>query len=97
MIVTNHPQVGAQMADGHLRVRRIRAGRKRVLLALRRVRGQAPPRRRLRRRVYTNPGPNSVWHLDTHHKLVMYGIVTHGLIDGFSRCALSSILTVRTL
>lgn len=85
MVVTNHPNVGARLMDGHLRTRRIRAGRQRVLRALRRVRGGVPPRRRLRRRVYSNPGPNSVWHLDSHHKLVMFGIVTHGIIDGFSR------------
>jgi hypothetical protein len=27
--------------------------------------------------------PNSLWHLDGHHKLIMWGIVIHGVIDGY--------------
>ena len=30
-------------------------------------------------------GPNSVWHIDGHHKLIRWGLVTHGGIDGYSR------------
>lgn len=30
-------------------------------------------------------GPNSVWHVDGHHKLIRWRIVTHGCIDGYSR------------
>ena len=29
--------------------------------------------------------PNSLWHVDGHHKLVRWHIVIHGGIDGFSR------------
>ena len=29
--------------------------------------------------------PNSLWHVDGHHKLVRWRIVIHGGIDGFSR------------
>lgn len=42
-------------------------------------------RRRLRRRVYHNPGPNQVWHLDGYDKLKPYGLAIHGAIDGYSR------------
>jgi hypothetical protein len=42
-------------------------------------------RRRLRRRVYSVKGPNSVWHIDGYDKLSRYGIKIHGCIDGFSR------------
>jgi hypothetical protein len=42
-------------------------------------------KRRLRRRVYSNKGPNSVWHIDGYDKLSRYGIKIHGCIDGFSR------------
>jgi len=42
-------------------------------------------RKRLRRRRYFSPGPNSVWHLDGHDKLKPYGFSIHGCIDGFSR------------
>ena len=41
--------------------------------------------RRLRRRRYANPGPNSVWHIDGYDKLKPYGFAIHGAIDGFSR------------
>ena len=30
-------------------------------------------------------GPNNVWHIDGHHKLIRWRFVIHGGIDGFSR------------
>ena len=30
-------------------------------------------------------GPNSLWHIDSHHKLIRWKFVTHGCIDGYSR------------
>jgi len=42
-------------------------------------------RRRLRRRMYHNKGPNMVWHMDGYDKVKRYGIAIHGCIDGFSR------------
>ena len=33
----------------------------------------------------TISGPNSLWHIDGHHKLIRWRIITHGGIDGFSR------------
>ena len=29
------------------------------------------------------PGSNSVWHLDGYHKLIRWGIVIHGAVDGY--------------
>ncbi|KAI9569823.1 hypothetical protein HD554DRAFT_2019662, partial [Boletus coccyginus] len=29
--------------------------------------------------------PNALWHIDGHHKLICWGIVIHGIIDGFCR------------
>lgn len=37
------------------------------------------------RRHYSVPGPRALWHLDGHHKLIRWGIVTHGCVDGYSR------------
>jgi len=37
------------------------------------------------RRVYSVPGPNSLWHMDGHHCLIRWKMVVHGCIDGFSR------------
>ena len=34
---------------------------------------------------YHVDGPNSVWHMDSHHKLIWWKFVTHGAIDGYSR------------
>ena len=42
-------------------------------------------RRRLRRRLYRNLGPNYLWHMDSYDKLKPYGICINGAIDGFSR------------
>lgn len=42
-------------------------------------------RNRLRRRMYRNPGPNFLWHVDSYDKLKPYGICINGAIDGFSR------------
>ncbi|XP_005735923.1 uncharacterized protein LOC102216242, partial [Pundamilia nyererei] len=37
------------------------------------------------RRAYSVPGPQSLMHIDTNHKLIRYNIVIFGGIDGFSR------------
>ena len=39
-------------------------------------------RRKLKRRVYTNPGPNYCWHIDGYDKLKPDGFPVHGCIDG---------------
>lgn len=41
--------------------------------------------RRLKRRVYRNPGPNYAWHIDGYDKLKVWGFPIHGCIDGYSR------------
>ena len=39
----------------------------------------------INRRHYSVPGPNSLWHLDGNHKLIRWGFVIHGCVDGYSR------------
>ncbi|KAG1733230.1 uncharacterized protein EDB91DRAFT_1057653, partial [Suillus paluster] len=34
---------------------------------------------------YAVPRSNHLWHLDGHHKLILWGIVIDGLIDGYCR------------
>ena len=46
-------------------------------------------RQRLRRRLYSNPGPNYTWHIDGYDKLKPFGFPIHGAIDGYSRKVLS--------
>ncbi|KAJ3871875.1 hypothetical protein F5051DRAFT_340238, partial [Lentinula edodes] len=36
-------------------------------------------------RVYHVSRPNALWHLDGHHKLIRWGFVIHGIIDGYSQ------------
>ena len=37
------------------------------------------------RRRYSVSGPLALWHLDGNHKLINWGFVFHGCVDGFSR------------
>ena len=39
----------------------------------------------VKHRVYSVDQPNSVRHLDSHHKLIKWRFITHAAIDGFSR------------
>ena len=34
---------------------------------------------------YHVPRPNHLWHIDGHHKMIAWGIVIHGVTDGYSR------------
>jgi len=36
---------------------------------------------------YHVPCPNSLWHIDGHHKLIAWGIVIHGIANGYSHKA----------
>lgn len=83
-----HPKSGLRYAMGFLKRLKFRVQRRRVRAAMRRVDavGQALRRRTtISRRRYTNKRPNAMWHLDGHHKLIRWGIVIHGIVDGFSR------------
>ena len=34
---------------------------------------------------YISPGPNDIWHIDSHIKLEPFGIEIYAAIDGYSR------------
>ena len=87
-IYRQHPHSGVSMMIGHLRSHGVVVQHNRVRTALREV----DPTNSLlrwglvaRRRVYSVPGPNSLWHIDGHHALIRWRMVTHGGIDGYSR------------
>ena len=85
---SKHPESGLRYAMGFLRQRGLRVQYSRVKLSLRRVDrlGQVLRDRRVkRRRRYHVKRPNALWHIDGHHKLIRWGIVIHGFIDGFCR------------
>ncbi|KAF7343958.1 hypothetical protein MVEN_01685000 [Mycena venus] len=80
-------RAGLAMLDGMLRRLGHRVPRERVRQSLLRI---DPVRRiferiHIRRRIYSVPGPNSLWHHDGQHGLIRWGIIIHGFIDGYSR------------
>lgn len=86
--VHNCPRGGQISYDGYLRARGIHVQRNRIRSSLTRVNPEGVRhrfRQALHRREYHVPMPNSLWHIDGHHKLMRWRIVIHGGIDGFSR------------
>lgn len=82
------PGAGFRYVRGHLRSVGLRVQKQRVLDTLQRVDrvGRFIRRRAvIRRRKYHSSRPNALWHCDGHHKLIKYGIVIHGFIDGNCR------------
>lgn len=79
---------GRSIVAGYLQSKGFRVQQKRIIDALVRV---DPEGSRIRwaslvkRRRYSVPGPNSLWHIDGHHSLISWGFVIHGAIDGHSR------------
>ena len=84
-----HPNDGEVMMAAHLRTRAICIPRARLRASIHRIDPHASENRRaaIRRRTYSVPSPNSVWHLDGNHKLIRWRFVVHGGIDGYSRVA----------
>lgn len=84
----NKPESGLCYVIGFLRTHGVRVQRRRVRSSLRRVDGLGQVLRRhgqLERRKYSVPRPNHLWHCDGHHKLIKWGIVIHGFVDGYCR------------
>ncbi|KAJ7629233.1 hypothetical protein DFH06DRAFT_903252, partial [Mycena polygramma] len=64
----------------------LRIQKARVMHSLRRVDnlGRVLRHRKIIKRwVYHVKRPNALWHLDGHHKMIRWGIVVHGMTDGF--------------
>ncbi|PIK53911.1 hypothetical protein BSL78_09133 [Apostichopus japonicus] len=82
------PNSGQQMMAAYLKVKGIVVQRSRIRASLNRVDPSVAKRwsQTVKRRVYAVPAPNSLWHMDGHMKLVRWKLVTHGCIDGYSRC-----------
>ena len=78
-----HPNDGERLMIGHLRSRSIFEPRSRIRASIHRVDPVNTAIRRrvtVRRRVYFARGPNSVWHVDGHHKLIRWRFVAHGFV-----------------
>ncbi|KAK7051234.1 hypothetical protein VNI00_004734 [Paramarasmius palmivorus] len=87
-IIQSFPSFGRRLIQGHLKFMGIHIPRSRVEASYARVVGlplQSFGVRTIMRRIYTVPGPNSLWHHDGQHGLIKYKIVIHAFVDGFSR------------
>jgi hypothetical protein len=81
---------GSGYVIGHIRSRGIKIPRRRIRASVNRVDRlgkvlRRNARQKVSRRSYHVPRPNALWHMDGHHKLIAWGIVIHGCVDGFSR------------
>ncbi|KIO16538.1 hypothetical protein M407DRAFT_51805, partial [Tulasnella calospora MUT 4182] len=79
---------GLRYAMGFIRRKNIRIQRQRIADSLKRIGGLSATLRKrnvIKRRAYKVSRPNALWHCDGHHKLIRWGIVLHGFIDGYSR------------
>jgi Bacterial regulatory protein, Fis family len=86
----SHPSSGIRYLTGHLRTQGLRIQRRRLQQSIKRVDrlGQTLRNRmtaKKSRRQYLVSRPNALWHIDGHHKLILWGIVIHGVVDGYSR------------
>ena len=85
-ITTLFPYCGD--VTGHLRSHSIRVQRQLVRDSLWRIDPsgiRSHCRNVLHRWQYSVPSPNTLWHIDGHHKLIWWHLVIHGGIDGFSQ------------
>ena len=87
-ICSLNPLIGEKTVQDRLRHQGIRVQRSKLRASMKRVDPHGVKARLkhvLHRRQYSVPGPNSLWHLDGYHKLIRWGFVIHGGIDGYSR------------
>lgn len=87
-IKRNHPNDGEVLLQGRLLDMGIRITRQALRASIHRVDHESVVDRQrhvVRRRVYSVPHPNALWHMDGNHKLIRWRLVIHGMIDGFSR------------
>ena len=82
------PSSGQQMLMGTLRSLGIKIHRERLRDSIHRIDTFGTLNRWAQiipRRTYNVTSPNSLWHIDGHHKLIRWKLVIHGGIDGYSR------------
>ncbi|KAM9765204.1 uncharacterized protein ACNS7B_023350 [Menidia menidia] len=83
-----YPNSGTAMMRGLLHARGLVVPRRKVREMMARINPMATARRwssAVSRRVYHVPYPNSLWHIDGNMRLIRWGFVVHGGIDGCSR------------
>ena len=89
-VVSEFPNSGIRMVRGHLLSKGIKVTWERTRCTLWKVDpegilNRSRQRPMINRRVYSVPGSLALWHIDGNHKLIHWGFVVHGGVDGFSR------------
>lgn len=85
-----YPASGLRYLQGFLRKQGLQIQRDRVCASINRVDPIGAALRRhkqkpIQRRSYHVSRPSALWHIDGHHKLILWGFVIHGCVDGYSR------------
>ena len=83
-----HPNAGIHYIRGYLTQQGMRIQREQIVNSFSRVNSVAKvilQRKTIERHEYKSSRPNALWHVDGHHKLGPWGIVTHGFVDGYDR------------
>lgn len=89
----HRPTSGFQYILGFIRKCGLRVKCIKIKQSMRRVDGPGQAIRpciKIKRRYYRVPRPNALWHMDGHHKLIKWGFVIHGFIDGYCRTVRST-------
>lgn len=88
IFIAEQPSSGLISAQGYLRSLGQKVQRQRVRASLHRIDAVGRALRATQhvpRRKYSVPRCNHLWHIDGHHKLILWGFVIHGIIDGYNR------------
>ena len=83
-----HPKTGIVSMQSKLARENYVVTRERVRSSLKRINPQESENRKrttTTRRVYNVAGSHHLWHMDGNHKLILFNLVIHGAIYGFSR------------
>src|SRR6266496_4084758 len=87
-IKRDQPFYGQVMVMGALKSENFHITRQRLRDSIQRVDAMGVVTRWINiisRRIYKVAGPNALWHIDGHHKLIRWKFVIHAGIDGYSR------------
>jgi hypothetical protein len=82
-----YPDAGVLTILGHLHARNMRVPRDRIWRTLQKIDALGVATRQAEatiRQEYNVPRCNHLWHFDGHHKLIDWGIVFHGGVDGYN-------------
>lgn len=85
-----YPEAGIRYLTGYLRRHGFRLQKRRIVASLQHIDKLGHSLRKRRRTKiqhsrYKVSRPHALWHIDGHHKLILWGFVIHGCVDGYSR------------